>query len=447
MNKNDIINLKIESYGAFGEGVAHFDGFAVFIPFALVGETIETLILSVKKGYAYGKVLSVLEKSSDRQIPKCEYFTRCGGCDLQHLLYPAQLNLKRQSVYETLRRVGGVDTAVEKVFPSDKEFDSRNKLTLPFADFNGKVVLGFYSERSHRVVGINKCLLSSWSEKLILATLNWANENNISAYNEGTKKGILRALSARVSKGKTMITLVVTKQNVPKLDSLTQKYRELYPDGIFYLNINDRDTNVVLGDKCVHVFGEKKLLSNALGVEYELSPLSFAQVNDTVRDGLYSAVVGEISENDIVVDAYSGAGLMSVLCAKRAKYVYGVEIIEDAVKDANQTAKLNGVSGKVQNIAGDCAKVLPELFKKIREKHKDQMTVILDPPRKGCDGTVLESVLTCAPDKIIYVSCNPATLARDLKTLTERYTINYVKPFDMFPNTKHVETIVCMTKK
>lgn len=447
MNKNDILNLKIESYGAFGEGVAHFDGFAVFIPFALVGETIETLILSVKKGYAYGKVLSVLEKSPDRQIPKCVYFTRCGGCDLQHLLYSAQLNLKRQSVYETLRRVGGIETQVDEVFPSEKEYDSRNKLTLPFAENKGEIVLGFYSERSHRVIGIKKCLLSDWSEKLISTTLNWVRENNISAYNEVTKKGILRALSARVSNGKTMITLVVTKQNVPKLDSLTQKYRELYPDGIFYLNKNDRDTNVVLGEKCVHVFGDKKLLSSALGVEYELSPLSFAQVNDTVRDGLYSTVVNEIDEKDIVVDAYSGAGLMSVLCAKRAKYVYGVEIIEDAVKDANQTAKLNGVSDKVQNIAGDCAKVLPELFKKIREKHKDQMTVILDPPRKGCDGSVLTAVLSCAPDKIIYVSCNPATLARDLKTLTECYDIKFVKPFDMFPNTKHVETLVIMRKK
>ena len=448
MIKNQVIDLRIESYGAFGEGVAHVDGFAVFVPYALVGELVETLILSVKKGYAYGKVLSIKERSEKRQIPKCEYFTRCGGCDIQHLLYSEQLELKRNSVKETLRRVGGVDVDVDAVYPSPNEYDCRNKLTLPFALIDGKAVLGFYSERTHRVVGIKKCLLSAWSEDLIKITTDWANRYKLSVYDEKTNKGLLRALTARVADGKIMITLVVTKESVPHLGELCDEYKKQYPDGIMYLNINQKETNVVLGDKCIHVFGDKKLMASALGVSYELSPLSFGQVNDKVRDGMYAAVVSEISENDIVVDAYSGAGLMSVLCAKKAKQVYGVEIIPDAVKDADDTARKNGVSSKVKNVVGDCSKVLPKLFDEIRrDEPTAKMTVILDPPRKGCDQTVLDSVLVCAPDKIVYVSCNPATLARDLKTLTQKYSINYVKLFDLFPQTKHVESLVCLSRQ
>ena len=447
MIKNEVLQLNIESYGAFGEGVAHVDGYAVFIPYALVGERVEALILSVKKGYAYAKVLNVIERSKDRRSAPCEYFTRCGGCDLQHLNYSAQLKLKKDSVQKTLHNVGGIDFEVDEVYPSIKEFDTRNKLTLPFSMDKSGVVLGFYSERSHRVVGIPECALSAWSKKLIKCVTDWANKYSLSVYDERNKKGILRALTARVAGDKTMVTLVVVRESVPHLDKLSEDLSKLYENGIFYLNINEEDTNVVLGNRCVKIFGEDKLVSRALGVRYELSPLSFAQVNDYVRDALYSKVVSEIKEDDIVIDAYSGAGLMSVLCAKVAKKVYGVEIIPDAVYDADDTARKNVVQDKVVNQVGDCARVLPELCKKLRlEYARERFTIILDPPRKGCDERVLEAVLECKPDKIIYVSCNPATLARDLKTLTTKYSINYVKPFDMFPQTKHVETIVCLTR-
>jgi len=446
MIKNEVLQLDIDSYGAFGEGVAHVDGFAVYIPYALVGERVETLILSVKKGYAYGKVLSVLSNSHDRRVPKCEHFTRCGGCDLQHLTYSAQLALKKQSVQKTLHNVAGIDISVDEVYPSDKEFDVRNKLTLPIAMDKTGVVLGFYSERSHRVVGINQCKLSDWSEKLITCVTDWANRYSLSVYDERNKKGILRALTARVAGGVIMITLVVTREKVPYIDQLKVALLSLYPNGIFYLNINSDDTNVVLGRKCIKIFGEDKLSSTALGVNYQLSPLSFAQVNDKVRDALYSLVVSEIDESDIVVDAYSGAGVMSVLCAQKAQKVYGVEIVPEAVRDADYTARVNGVEDKVENIVGDCAVVLPTLFEKLKKQYDGKFTVILDPPRKGCDESVLGAVLACFPDKIVYVSCNPATLARDLKTLREKYSIKYVKPFDMFPQTKHVETLVCLTR-
>ena len=343
--------------------------------------------------------------------------------------------------------MAGIDISVDEVFPSDKEFDTRNKLTLPFAVDKSGVTLGFYSERSHRVVGVSDCPLSAWSKKLIKTILDWANEYALSVYDERNKKGVLRAVSARVAGGKTMVTLVSRRERVPHLDKLSQRLQNIYPDGIFYLNINEADTNVVLGKKCVKIFGQDKLASQALGVNYELSPMSFAQVNDYVRDALYTQVVSEIDKEDIVIDAYSGAGLMSTLCAKVAKRVYGVEIIPDAVRDADETATKNGVGDKVFNTIGDCAEVVPKLCQKLREEYGDnKFTIILDPPRKGCEESVLRAVLECAPDKIVYVSCNPATLARDLKTLREKYSIKYVKPFDMFPQTKHVETIVCLTR-
>lgn len=445
LEKNDIITLKIESFGAFGEGVSHVGGMAIFVPYACPNEVVEAHVLSVKKGYAYAKLLKVIDASPNRREPNCEYFYKCGGCDLQHVKYNTQLDMKIRSVKETLKRVGGVDTKDVEIV-SSIEYGCRNKLTLPFT-YNGEVKLGFYSERSHRVVAINACPLSTWSEKVISIFKDWANESKLSVYDENSGKGVLRALSVRVVGDKFMFTLVVTTPKFKGLDKLSKRLKEDYPDSIFYLNVNYKKTNVVMGEECILVHGEEKLQGEAIGVKYSLSPLSFSQVNDEIRDRLYEEVLTNIDDGSTVVDAYSGAGVMSVLVSRKATHVYGIEIVKDAVKDADVTAIKNEVSDKITNTVGDCAQVLPPLLAKLRKEGKKNINLILDPPRKGCDNTVLQAVLRSLPDKIVYVSCNPATLARDLKILSSSYIVDKVKLFDMFPQTKHVETLVCLSKK
>ena len=445
LEKNDVITLKIESFGAFGEGVSHVGGMAIFVPYACPGEVVEAHVLSVKKGYAYAKLLKIMEASADRCEPRCEYFYKCGGCDLQHLKYDAELDMKVRSVKETLKRVGGIEVGRLEIVKSS-EYGCRNKLTLPFTD-NGEVKLGFYSERSHRVVAIDYCPLSFWSKKIISIFTQWANEYKLSVYNETSGKGALRALSVRAVGDRFMFTLVATTSKINGIDQLSKRLREVYPDSIFYININSKKTNVVMGNECILIHGEEKLEGEAIGVKYSLSPLSFSQVNDEVRDKLYGEVLLNIDDGATVVDAYSGAGVMSVLVSRKANHVYGIEIVQDAVKDADATAKKNGVCDKITNTVGDCEKVLPPLLSKLREEGAKNINLILDPPRKGCDEKVLQAVLKSLPNKIIYVSCNPATLARDLKILSPSYKVQTAKLFDMFPQTRHVESLICLTRQ
>ncbi len=446
LEKNDIITLEIESFGAFGEGVAHAGGMAIFVPFACPGETVEAHVLSVKKGYAYAKLLNIIKPSPVRREPKCKHFYKCGGCDLQHIHYDTQLKMKVDSVKETLKRVGGVEVSNIEIVGS-REYDCRNKLTLPFSLEKGRVSLGFYSERSHRVVSISECPLSSWADGVIKTFTDWANEFKIPVYDETTGRGVLRALSVRVAQDKFMFTLVTTTKKVVGIEKLSATIKNAYPESILYININTRKTNVVLGEQNILIHGDNKLKSETLGVKYTLSPFSFSQVNDYIRDRLYTEVLDSLDDDTIVVDAYSGAGVMSVLVSRKASKVYGIEIIPDAVHDANETAKLNGVDDKIINIVGDCAIELPKLLSGIRKTHTGSVNLILDPPRKGCDEPVLDAVLSALPDKIVYVSCNPATLARDLKKLSTKYKVEKVKLFDMFPQTKHVESVVCLTKR
>ncbi len=445
MQKNEIITVKVESYGAFGEGVAHADGSVIFVPYAMQGEVVSVQILAIKKGVVYAKLVNVLEKSNQRREPFCPHFTKCGGCDIQHVVYSEQLEIKKEQVSGCIKRIAKIDDFSIKINPSKYEQGSRNKLTMPFGISDGKIVLGFFSERSHRVVAVKCCPLGAKADLIIEIFTDWANKFNLSVYDESTEKGLLRAISVRNYGERYMFTLVASKEKVPHIDDLVQKLNSEFDEPVIYLNVNSKKTNVVLGDKNIHLSGAKKLKGSALDVEFELSPFSFAQVNDYVRDCLYQKVLSFVDADDTVIDAYSGAGLMSVLLAKKAKRVYGAEIVPDAVKDADYCAEQNGVKDKVINKTGDCALLVPEIVKEIGRA--DNLTVVLDPPRKGCDQKVLESVMNANAKKIVYVSCNPATLARDLSILKEKYELQSVEIFDMFPDTKHVESLVCLTRQ
>ncbi len=447
--KDDILELEITGIGMNGEGVGRVDGVVVFVPYALKSERVRAKVAYVNKKYVKAVLVEVIDKSPARITPQCKVFTRCGGCDLQHIAYETQLDIKTKNVDDVMNRLNKLNVKVEPCIASPKLMGYRNKLQLPIAMRKGKVELGFYSENTHKVIPIDSCPQSSWSGSVISAVKNWANDYNLTVYDETTEKGLLRHVVAREVAGRIMITLVVTSLRVPHIDKLIEYLDKHFTDYTLYLNLNDRATNVITGDKLELVKGDKALIGETLGIKYALTPLSFAQVNTGVTELIYRQVADAVGSDETVVDAYSGIGVMSCMIAKKAAKVYGIEIVRDAVNDANETAKMNGLDKKVINVCGDCAEVLPDLIKKVRAENTGNITVVLDPPRKGCDERVLSATIESKPNKIIYVSCNPATLARDLCVLTGggEYKIDTLQPYDMFPLTRHVETVTVLSYK
>lgn len=447
--KDDVLELEITGVGMNGEGVGRVEGVVVFVPYALVGERVRAKVVYVNKKFVKAVLVEVIDKSPVRVVPQCKVFTRCGGCDLQHMTYEAQLAMKTKNVDDVINRPNKLNVEIKPCIASPKLAGYRNKLQLPIAMKKGKIELGFFSENTHKVIPIDSCMQSSWSGSVIAAVRNWANDYELTAYDETTGRGLLRHVVAREIAGRIMITLVVTSLRVPHVDKLIKNLDKHFTDYTLYLNLNDKATNVIMGDKLELVKGDKVLVGETLGIKYALTPLSFAQVNTGVMEMIYKQVVDNIENDEVVVDAYSGIGIMSCMIAKKATKVYGIEIVKDAVKDADETAKMNGLDKKIENVCGDCAEVLPDLIKKVRAENAGNITVVLDPPRKGCDERVLNATLKSKPNKIIYVSCNPATLARDLCVLADggEYIIDTVQPYDMFPMTRHVETVAILTRK
>ena len=449
MRKNDELEVVIQNLGANGEGVALLDNMPVFIPFALQGEKVKIRILKVLKNFAYAKLLSVSEPSKDRVEAPCPYFKKCGGCQLQHLNYEKQLEFKKQLVQNNLKKFGNIDFEVNDCISSNNHFEYRNKFQLPTGEIGGNNVLGMYATASHRIVPITSCMLhGEWSTVLIKIVLDYINEANEKCYDENTKKGNIRHIVARYLDGKLMLTIVTKQSKILKVAKLIKELEKQFANFSLYQNINKKDSNVILGDEFVLLYGEPAQKLQNFGIKYEVSPQSFLQVNYDIQNKIYRAVLDSISKDMVVVDAYSGAGLLSAIISKNAKYVYGIEIVEKATENANKLANDNQITNMI-NINGDCANELPILVEKLTSQNENNLAVVLDPPRKGCDERVLESIKQVLPQKIIYVSCNSATLSRDLKILLsgENYQIESITPFDMFPQTCHIETMAVLTKK
>lgn len=458
MQKNEEYILTINNLGANGEGVGIIDNFPVFIPLALCGEKVKIKIVKVLKNFAYGKLLQVLLPSSNRVEPRCPVFNRCGGCQLQHLRYDEQLKFKTNLVQNNLLKFGNIVAKVESTEPSPKQYEYRNKIQIPITQIESKIgddtskneskiVTGFYSENSHCIVPTLSCVLhGKWAEELLCIVPKYIKQVGESCYNESTKKGNIRHIVARVVDDKIMIVLV-TKTNTLKssnllIDILKQKFDKFS----LYQNINPKDTNVILGEKFILLYGEKTLKTVNFGISYEISPHSFMQVNTDIQNKIYQKVLDSVDENSILIDAYSGAGLLTSILSKKAKKVYGIEIVPQATENANKLIKENKIKNVI-NINGDCSVELPKLVDKLSNEDKANLCIILDPPRKGCDEKVLKNITSVLPNKIIYISCNSATLSRDLKFLTgENYHIDLIKPYDMFPQTKNVETLAILTK-
>lgn len=453
IKQNDILILDIIDYGINGEGVAKHGGIVVFVPFAIKGECIKAKITYVKRAYATAELVEVLSESHFRQKPVCNRFIRCGGCNLLHLAYEEQLRLKKEILNTTLKKNIGGEFTISDCIPSKKVLGSRNKVQLPFGVVNGKPALGFFRENTHKIVSVTKCFLhEDWLEKLIAVTLEFVNTNGISVYDETTGKGLLRHLVARHIDKQLCLVLVANGRHLPKSEIYIGMLGKEFGDFSLYLSVNTKDTNVILGDELLPLV-EKPFVINILGLSAQLNPLSFLQVNDEIRDEIYRAVIEKTSSSDIVIDAFSGVGIIGAVLAKNGvKNVYNIEIVPEAIADANALAAQNGIADSVINICGDAAVELPKLLKYIKESSPaaQKVSIILDPPRKGVASAVIEALNGIDhPVELIYVSCNPATLSRDLALLTKNnnYVINSITPYDMFPNTRHLETLVCMTRR
>ena len=467
LKKNDEKIGVVVSVGDSGEGIIKDEGYVIFVPFALPGETIKYKVLKVSKNIVFGKIIDVLEPSEFRTKPKCPVFTKCGGCQLQHLCYEQQLSVKKESVENAFRKVAFIEINAQKTVCGANSFRYRNKLQLPVSQSGEKVYIGFYAENSHRVIEIEDCPINAkWTKNLILAVKTYMSLYNLKGYNEITRKGDIREVTAREVDGNLIITLVTLKRNLPRIDKLIEIIEGNIGNNFsLYLNFNDKPTNQIYGKDFTLVYGEGEYKGEMLGIKYSMGVQSFMQVNSEVCEKLYSTVKSLLStsENSVVVDAYSGAGLMTALLAKDVSKAIGIEIVEEAVQLADILAKENGLSQKVFNYNGKCEEIMPDIIAKEKQKNAE-ICLVLDPPRKGCDIKVIESIIKSDIDKIVYVSCKPTTLARDVGllvgTLTfdngqikkaenplARYKVETVIPFDMFPQTKHVETLVCLSHK
>lgn len=430
--KDDVVEAEVKDLGISGEGVVYCDAYPIFVPLALPAERVRVRLDRVGKDFASGTLIEVLSPSKDRIKPACCYFGKCGGCDLQHMSKELQLFSKRQSIEKTLRRIGGISLAVPAVV-SANEWACRNKLSLPFGTGGGgNVVLGFYEKYSHKVVPMKHCPLhGDWAAILISIVTDWANENGLCAYNENTGKGLLRHIVAR-NLDSLSVVLVVSDKHMPKLQELYKKINEKFTDCTLYLSQNDKNTNVILGDAPMLVFGEEKE-QNFGRFSAVVSPSSFLQVNNAVRDLIYDAVAECLDGFDgNIVELYSGVGLLTAQLASRLQNssIISVEIEPEAVFDALALMKKLGFENRVKCVLSDAGAFMKEYASSAKNS-----ALILDPPRKGCDEIVLKSAVLSGFAKIIYISCNPATLARDLKILAPNYTITSLQPYDMFPQT------------
>ena len=439
----------IDNMAHEGQGVGRIEGVAVFVEGALTGEKVIAEIDKVSKNYVIGHVNQILEKSPDRIQPLCPYAEKCGGCSLQHLSYKGQLKYKKQKIKDNLERIGKIQTKVHETIGMENPQRYRNKAQFPVGIVEGKIVTGFYTPRSHDIIPIESCMIQhEISDNIARIIRNWIKEYGIHVYDEKTGKGLIRHVVTRVAfkTGEVMAVIVINGKNIPckkqLIDTLKEDIKGLKS---IVLNINTKRTNVIMGEKNITIYGSDNIIDYLNGIKFEISPLSFFQVNPIQTEVLYGKALeyADLNRNETVIDVYCGIGTISLFAAQKASFVYGIEIVEQAIQDAKRNADINGIKN-VEFIAGEAERIMPELAGKGIKAD----VIIMDPPRKGCNISVLEAVVKMNPEKIVYVSCNPSTLARDLKYLENNgYKTIEVQPVDMFPYTYHIETVANLQRK
>lgn len=443
-------SIDIVSMGHSCEGVGKYQEFTVFVPFALVGEEVEVLITEVKKSYAKGRIERIVKASPDRVEPKCEIYHQCGGCQIQHLNYEGQLQVKRQQVIDALERIGKQEKLlVHPTLGAKNPWNYRNKMQFPIArQENNEVIIGCYAQGSHKIINTENCFIQHESNNVIAnAVRGVVRRLNISTYDEKTGKGALRHVIGRVgATGEVMVVLVTNTEILPKQEKVIAELRNNIPGLVSIMqNVNSNRTNVILGRKMINLWGKLTITDQLGEFTFNISGRSFFQVNTKQAEVLYNKAVeyAQLTGEETVIDAYCGTGTITLFLAKKAKKVYGIEIVEQAVKDANRNAEFNHVKN-TEFINGDATEIMPKLY----ETGVRPNVIVVDPPRAGCEKTVLEAFANMKPDRIVYVSCNPASLARDIGILSELgYQAMEVQPVDMFSETSHVESVALLVKK
>ena len=450
MKKDDLIELTIEDLGVDGEGIGKVDGMAIFVKDAVPGDRVQAKVMKMKKSYGYARLMQVLDPSPERMEPRCAFARQCGGCQLQAMTYEAQLDFKAKKVWNHLIRIGSLtDLAKPEIIGMDDPWRYRNKAQFPFGtDKEGNPVTGFYAARSHNIIPCTECWLGVEENKVILEKiLDHLKTYHISTYDEVSGKGLLRHVLIRkgFTTGEVMVCLILNGRTMPKLTELVNSLREVPGMTSITINVNTKNTNVIMGTEMISVWGQDYITDYIGNIKYQISPLSFYQVNPVQTKKLYETALeyADLKGNETVWDLYCGIGTISLFLAQKAGKVYGVEIVPQAIDDARQNAKLNGIEN-AEFFVGKAEEVLPEKYEK-EGIYAD--VIVVDPPRKGCDTAALETMVKMKPERIVYVSCDSATLARDVKWLGERgYEVKKVKACDMFPGTVHVETVVLLSK-
>lgn len=449
--KNDIVTLEIEDCGIDGEGIGKTDGFTVFVKDAVIGDTVTAKIMKAKKHYGYGKLMEILKPSPYRVQPKCAFARQCGGCQLQALSYEQQLVFKTNKVKGHLERIGGFkDLPMEPIIGMDEPYHYRNKAQFPVGkNKDGKIVTGFYAGRTHTIIENRDCALGVPENKEVLdRVISHMEKWHIEPYDEVSGKGLVRHILIRYGyfTGEVMVCLILNGAKLPHEDELIEKLREIKGMTSITINVNTQRSNVILGEEIKLLWGQSYITDKIGDISYQISPLSFYQVNPKQTSKLYAKALeyADLHGDETVWDLYCGIGTISLFLAQKAKFVRGVEIIPQAIDNANENARINHISN-VEFFTGKAEEVLPHEYEK-NGVYAD--VIVVDPPRKGCDETLLETMIKMQPKRIVYVSCDSATLARDLKYLCANgYDLKKVCPVDQFGGTVHVETVVLLSRK
>ena len=446
--KGRTYELQIDRLGTSGEGVGRYDNFTVFVPHALPGETISAVIEDVKSSYARGRIKQILHESVDRAAPLCALYEECGGCQLQHLSYEAQLHAKRAQVIDALTHIGKLpQIPVRETLRAEEPWNYRNKMQFPIGRDSGKIVIGCFAQGSHTIINTENCHIQrAENNDLANAAREIAEHLHIPVYNEDTHKGILRHIVGRVGRSNDLMAVIVTAtKQLPRAKDFVRMLRENLPNLVsVHQNIQTYRNNVIMGRDTQLLWGRPTIIDSLGQLNFHISPRSFFQINTRQAERLYEQALSyaDLHGTETVIDAYCGTGTITLFLAQKARKVYGIEIVQPAILDARKNARDNHVKN-AEFIVGDATAVMPALYKQgIRPD-----VVVVDPPRAGCTETVLRTFANMKPQRIIYVSCNPATLARDLAILKDLgYAAQEVQPVDLFPQTSHVETITLLLR-
>lgn len=444
VQKNEEYIVTIIDYGCEGEGIAKINNFTVFIPGAMKEEKVKIVIVKVNTSHAFGKVLEIITPSKARQDTDCTTYQRCGGCNLRHMKYKETLELKKNMVQNLVDKSLKTKLIVKDTIGMEKPYHYRNKAQYPVGyNKNGEMVTGVYAKRSHEIIEINACSIQMpISEQIAKFILQWIKENGISAYNEKTGNGQLRHIIVKIGlhTGEVMCILVTNEKDLPNETKLVEALKQKFPEiKTIVKNINNKNTNVIMGKENYILYGNGYIQDKLGDFTFTISPLSFYQINPIQTEKLYHLAIekANLEKKDIVLDLYCGIGTIGIFASPHVKQVYGIEVVEQAIGDAKENAKIN----KIQNIQFYCGDVEKMLEKVIQKEKMAPNVVFVDPPRKGLDEVTIRNIRKRKPERLIYISCNPATLMRDLKQLEEEYDIRELQPVDMFPFTSHVEVV------